>query len=493
LGLEDALEQLLDAGAHLDGLDIVKARWISWSRWRDARLAVSGGAPRARGVPGADGAGERTFTLRPDAPYGAGLAKGSGARDAGGMGKVRAPSRRLLRRDAEVARLREAVVDATAGHGSLVVVTGPAGIGKTALLRTALEAATGLGARPRYARGLELERTFPLGVLRQLLELPLAESAPDVRAELLSGADAAAAALDPRAVCAPAGDLSFAVAHSLYWFTANLAARQPLVLVVDDAHWADPASLRVLAHLAARLEDLSVALIVGQRDADPAADYQLLGALTAGATAVLRPAPLDHEASGVLLRDALGVTPDRAFTAACQRVTGGNPFLLGELAGTLDADGVVPCDDQVSAVEAVAPSTIAHTVLLRLGGLSPACVALARAVAVLRAGVTLSDAAALAGLDEAAGAEAADALAAAGVLAPAAGLDFLHPVLRTVVYEDLGPGERARLHAAAWKLLAARPGRGPAELAAHGLGYSASSDANARFTVDAAARRSTCR
>lgn len=125
------------------------------------------------------------------------------------------PRRGLLRRETEVARLHEAVADALAGHGSLVVVTGPAGIGKTALLRAVLDAAAGLGVRPRHARGFELERSFPLGVVRQLLELPLAEAAPDVRAELLAGADAAAVALDPRAVSAPAGDLSFAVAHAL--------------------------------------------------------------------------------------------------------------------------------------------------------------------------------------------------------------------------------------------------------------------------------------
>jgi len=126
-----------------------------------------------------------------------------------------APSGGLLRREGDLARLREAVCDATAGHGSLVVVIGPAGIGKMTLLRTALAVAADLGARPRHARGLELERSFPLGVVRQLLELPLAEAAPDVRAELMAGADAAAVALDPRAVSAPAGDLSLAVVHAL--------------------------------------------------------------------------------------------------------------------------------------------------------------------------------------------------------------------------------------------------------------------------------------
>ena len=387
-----------------------------------------------------------------------------------------APATGLLSREHEVACLREAVGAAADGRGSLVIVTGPAGIGKTTLMTAAQHAAAEAGVLARRARGGELERDFPLGVVRQLLERPLAEAAPELRAELLQGAEAAGLALEPGAASAPAGDLSFAVAHALYWLIANLAARRPLALLVDDAHWADPASLRVLAHLAARLEDLPVILVVARRDADPAADVQLLGALEAGATTVLRPAPLDPEASSELLRGALGTAPDRAFTAACQRVTGGNPFLLGELAGTLRADGVVPRGDQISEVEAVAPSTIAHMVLLRLGRLPPAGAVLARAVAVMGADVDLADAATVAGLDPAQAAQAADSLVAAGVFAAGERLEFMHPVLRTVVLDDLGPGERGRLHAAAWRALAADPARTPSELAPHALALPPSGD-----------------
>ncbi len=376
----------------------------------------------------------------------------------------------MLSREAETARLRTAMATAAEGMGSLVVVTGPPGIGKTTLLGAAQGTAMEHGMLVRRARGVELERSFPLGVVRQLLERPLAEADAALRAELLSGAEAAGVALDPGSVATPSGDVSFAVAHAMYWLVANLAARRPLALLVDDAHWADPASLRVLGHLAARLEDLPVALVLARRDADPHADIQLLGAIDAGAAAILRPAPLDVEASSTVLGAALGEAPDRAFTVACRRATGGNPFLLGELAGSLRADGVVPRGDQVHEVEAVAPSTIAHMVLLRLGRLPRACAAIARAVAVLGADVPLADAAALAtegDLEQAA--RAADALVDAGVLAAGERLDFLHPVLRAVVLEDIGPGERSRLHAAAWEVLSADRARTPAELAPHAL------------------------
>ena len=394
----------------------------------------------------------------------------------------------MLSRDAEVARLRSAMEAAANGAGSLLVVTGPPGIGKTTLLGAAQAGAAEAGLLVRRARGTELERSFPLGVVRQLFERPLAEAGERARAELLAGAEAAGVALDPGSVAAQGrGDVSFAVAHAMYWLVANLSARQPLALLVDDAHWADPASLRVLGHLAARLEDLPVALVLCRRDADPEADVQLLGALDAGAAAILRPAPLGVEASSTVLRDALGDAPDLAFTAACQRATGGNPFLLGELAGSLRADGIVPRGDHVHEVEAVAPSTIAHMVLLRLGRLSPACASLARAVAVLGADIALADAAALAtDGDVEQAARAADALVEAGVLAAGAELDFLHPVLRTVVLEDIGPGERTRLHAAAWALLSADPARTPAELAPHALAVPPAGDPAVSSTLTSA-------
>ena len=61
--------------------------------------------------------------------------------------------------------------------------------------------------------------------------------------------------------------------HGLYWLTANLAAEQPLLILVDDAHWADPPSLRWLAYLAQRLDGLPAALIVAARPGEPLLDH----------------------------------------------------------------------------------------------------------------------------------------------------------------------------------------------------------------------------
>jgi len=165
--------------------------------------------------------------------------------------KVAAATEPLLERNEELARIESALAEARAGRGTFVVIEGPAGIGKTALLAAARTAAADGGMRVLRSRGTELERDFAFGVVRQLFEPPLAEAAELERADLLQGAAGVAAGLlglpgaPPAEAPPPTGiDPSFAILHGLYWLCANLAAVGPLCLVVDDAQWADAASLR---------------------------------------------------------------------------------------------------------------------------------------------------------------------------------------------------------------------------------------------------------
>ena len=93
----------------------------------------------------------------------------------------------VLERDAELARIEGAVARAQDGHGSLLVVEGPAGIGKSALIGAARALSDAAGARTLRARGGELERDFAFGVVRQLLEPALAEVPARARDDLLQG------------------------------------------------------------------------------------------------------------------------------------------------------------------------------------------------------------------------------------------------------------------------------------------------------------------
>ena len=172
---------------------------------------------------------------------------------------------RLLERSGDVAVLERAVEAANAGSGRFAVILGEAGIGKTTLVREVRRAAELRGMDILHARGAELEHDFSYGVVRQLFEPRLAIASPDERRKILSGSAALAERLFEETavanVASGRADTSFAVLHGLYWVTANLTAERPLVLVVDDLHWADEPSLRWLGYLVRRLDGLPVLLV----------------------------------------------------------------------------------------------------------------------------------------------------------------------------------------------------------------------------------------
>src|SRR5215470_9778444 len=155
----------------------------------------------------------------------------------------------LLERERELEALRDGVDRACAGEGTLLLIEGPAGAGKTVLAREARAAAERAQMMPLQARGSELERPFAFGVVRQLLEPVISKERG--HAELFAGAAGPAARLfDPgerRPLDAGAG---FEALHSLYWLVVNMADQAPVLVLVDDCQWADVDSLRFLAHLA---------------------------------------------------------------------------------------------------------------------------------------------------------------------------------------------------------------------------------------------------
>ena len=193
---------------------------------------------------------------------------------------------------------------------------GARGIGKSALLAAVRATAAAGGVRVLRARGAELERDFAFGVVRQLFEPALAETDPADRADLFGGHAGLAGELlglpgapvtgdAPGAGARP--DPSFAVLHGLYWLCANLSASGPVLLCVDDAHWADTSSLRFLSFLAPRLEELCVTLLVGVRSGETGAASDLVARLAVEPAAdVIHPAPLTRVAVGRLLEDGLG-------------------------------------------------------------------------------------------------------------------------------------------------------------------------------------------
>lgn len=376
----------------------------------------------------------------------------------------------LLEREDEIAALDAAVRCVAAGEACVLLLEGPAGIGKTGLLAEARGRAAGAGLRVLAAHGGALERTFPFGVVRQLFESVLVD--PDGQARALAGAAAAAREVFD-IVIEPAdggSDPSFASLHGLYWLTANLAAEGPLAIVVDDLHWCDAASLRFLAYLVRRLDGLPVLVAAAVRPAERAVDAAVLGELAGGPSTVsVRPRPLSEAATAEVLGAGLGGAAgaaDPAFTAACHAATGGNPLLLHELVRALAAEGTHPDASHLRMVADVGPRAAARSVLVRLARLPEDAVRMARAAAVLGDGVDLSLVADLAGVDEERRGPAADALVRAEILRDEPLVGFVHPLVRDAVHHDVTPVARAQAHERAARLLAAR--HAPAEqVAAH--------------------------
>jgi DNA-binding CsgD family transcriptional regulator len=388
----------------------------------------------------------------------------------------------LLERERELAELEATLTAAAASAGTLTIVEGAPGIGKTRLLAAARRAGREHGMRELSARGAELERDFPYGVVRQLLE-------PAVTADrdaLLSGAAELAAPLFGGAGRSLAGsDASFAMLHGLHWLVAGLAARGPHVLAIDDAHWADLASLRFLGYLARRLEGLPVALVLAARpDETPPALAELT---TEPGARVVRPAPLSLDGVAALVAASVGASPEPAFAAACHRATGGTPFLVGELVRTLAERDIEPTAANADRVSALGPRSIARAVLARLERLGAPARGTARALAVLGPDTELRHVAALAALEPAQAAAAADALAAAGILRPGRPLAFVHPILHAAVAGDLGAGERAAGHARAARLFA-EEGAAPNIVATHLLAADPAGDPWVVDQLRAAAR-----
>jgi DNA-binding CsgD family transcriptional regulator len=385
-----------------------------------------------------------------------------------GGGQDRSDGGRLFDRDAALGRLREMVRMAAAGNGAAVVIRGPPGIGKTALIEVLMRHARDRGFRVLSAQGDETEREFAYGIARRLLEPALLGFDDVDRASLLTGVAAIAApVVDPASVPAPDPALGpgdpFPLLHGLYRLAAGLAERAPLLIVVDDAHWADRPSLRWLHYLSRRLDGMPALVGIGARTTRPEApvvEIERLGA-DAGVT-LLEPRPLSEVASEALLRQAFGTAPAPALVQAAHTATSGNPFLLRELARPLVAERIVPDAAAASRFAELTPTAIADDVLRRLAGLGPPARELAAAAAVLAEDAQLRHAAALAGLEEAPALAAADLLVDGGFLCGdglgRSRLRFVHPLLRQVLEAALAPGERAARHKAAARLLAHEPG-----------------------------------
>ena len=398
----------------------------------------------------------------------------------------------LRERRAELRAIEAALEDAVRGEeGQLLLVSGAAGVGKTALLRAAGAAAAESGFLVLGARGGELERSFPFGVVGQLFA-PIVHGAKEHGDEedLLAGdARLAEVALSPVAG-SPPRDADFALLNALYWLCANLCERSPVLLVVDDAQWADSASLRFLSFLARRGDGLALALAVAARTGEPGVGADPFAELGREDRARrIEPGPLSVAAVSGLVRERLWEGASDDLCRACHDATRGNALLVEQVIVGLRQSGKPLMELAVGDIDGVAAAGVSASVMARIAPLGPPARALAEATAVLGARAEPRHAAALAQLEPDRAEHVADGLRTAGILAPGRVLEFVHPLIRTSIYDAIPVGERGSAHAVAARLLAAEDAD-PGAVATHLLHAPRHGDGDTVARLQAAAAAS---
>ncbi|WP_381802512.1 AAA family ATPase [Streptomyces niveus] len=430
----------------------------------------------------------------------------------------------LVGRAQELQLLNSQVETARAGGAGLVIVSGPAGIGKTSLLRTFLAGEACRGTTALYARCGHVPAGSEYGAVRALFG-PLGLSGEDADASpllrgvarralpVLTAEPPSEPRLDPRSgppseppveppFEGPRGqDLSdapatYQVLHGLYRLAANLMADRPLVLVLDDGHRCDEHSLRWIDFLLRRGDDLPLLVVLAQRgENEPVAPAALAEIAAQRRPTVLHLTPLTPADTGEMVRRTLSPsdephaaapaedpaappaevcaapldhapldhTPvEQTFIEHATAVSGGNPRTLGRLLHTLRAEGVRPDEHGVRRVAEVGGEVRAHSVQALLDRQPPWVCDVARAVAVLGAESTQL-VGALAGVPPTLAARALPVLRRAGIIA-ADGADLIHDTLRSAVLAPVGAQTLARLRTRA-ALLLSDAGRPPEDAA----------------------------
>ncbi|GAB2849470.1 AAA family ATPase [Streptomyces deserti] len=379
-----------------------------------------------------------------------------------------AASASLWERDEEVAALTQAVDTLCADHqssGGLLVFRGEAGLGKTALLAEARRIAEARGCTVWSARGGETLRSVPFNVVRQLLQPALVSMLPeeardylgdwyDIAGPALGIADPGDRHADPQSVC-----------HGLVAAVTRLALREwPLVLLIDDAHWADQETLHWLAAFAERLGDLSVLLVVARRPGDiSGAGARHLDAVAAASNRpVATLSALTPDATAGLTRATLGEHADAAFCREVWAVTAGNPYDTVELLAKVQDSEVEPVEARARELRELNRSARGGGLVARLEQLGIDATRFAWAAAILGTGISIDLVAKLATMKPDQAVRCAELLCNARILAapdPAAGgagdgdLEFVHPLIATAVYNSIPDALRTAMHGIAARVV----------------------------------------
>ena len=380
----------------------------------------------------------------------------------------------LVGRAAERTAIAAALEAFRARPGGVVALEGEPGIGKSRLL--AHLATTAVGCTVLHARASEFEHDLPYALWTEALDRHLADLGERRLRRLGMGDADALAAVAP--ALGGAGDAAdrHRTHRALRDLLGRLAASAPLVVCLDDVHWADPASVDALAALLRRPPEGAVLVACAAREGQwpPALGAALAEGLREDRAVALALAPLGEAEAAELVGGA---------AAAIYAQAGGNPFYLEQLARVAGADG-----GGAPAVGDVPPA-VAGALAAELAALGPGARALLDAAAVAGDPFDADLAAEIAEQPEATALDALDDLLERALVRPG-GLPrrfaFRHPVIRHAVYEAIPGGRRLAAHGRAAVALGRR-GAGTVQRAHHVEHAARAGDTEATALLTAAA------
>jgi DNA-binding CsgD family transcriptional regulator len=357
-------------------------------------------------------------------------------------------ARRLVGRDSELATLVTLLADLAQGRGRSALIEGEPGIGKSALVRAALAEAGDLGCQVFWGAGDELGQALPL--LPLLDALRVREPQADARRAAIAGLLRGELATDPGA------DVSAVLAEQLLALVTEESAARPTILVVDDLHWADHATITLWGRLARSVPDVPL-MLVGATRSVPRREELLALKRAIPDTVQLQLGGLPDAAVAELVAALAGGKPDDQLLRLAGDAAG-NPLYITELVAALARGShlAVSKAGAVALTGGSGPASLSAAIADRLGFVSGPVREVVRAAALIGVEFAVADLAAVLGRGVADLVSALDEARAAGILTKSGGdLRFRHPLIRAALYEEMPASLRAAWHREAGRALAA--------------------------------------